>query len=161
MKTKITFLLLLISTTIFAQNGQFSVTELLKAMNTKPNTSHFEVSGEMFKMMAEAEGANAEFKENIGKLTYLKVIRSNSSEKTTELYDSFMREVNLKDYTMLMTTNEANRKMAFYKKEDKNLEKEFLLVSNNIIIYLTGTIDIKSLQEMEGIMNMAGRAVDI
>ena len=150
---------MMLSTSIFAQNGQKSIDEALNSMRDLDYTYYFEVSNEMFKMMSEAEGVDAQYKAYLSKLSSLKMVRAkNTTDKEKELYGIFMAEVNLKDYSMLMTSTEPNRKISFYKRT-KNAVNQFLLVSNTNIIYITGTIDIKSLQEFENVMNIAGRTV--
>ena len=150
---------MMLSTSIFAQNGQKSIDEALNSMRDLDYTYYFEVSNEMFKMMSEAEGVDAQYKAYLSKLSSLKMVRAkNTTDKEKELYGIFMANVNLKDYSMLMTSTEPNRKISFYKRT-KNAVNQFLLVSNTNIIYITGTIDIKSLQEFENVMNIAGRTV--
>lgn len=59
-----------------------------------------------------------------------------------------------------MTRKDSNGQLSFYKKEGKN-ENEFLLVSTDMIIYLTGKLDLKSIQEFEQVMEVAGSAFDM
>ncbi len=161
MKTRFTLLFLLLSTVLFAQNGQKSISGAFDFIKDQEYAYYFEVSKEMFKMMTDAEGITPQYKDYMSKLSSLKMVRSNrNSPQGNDLYDIFMDNVNLKDFSMLMTSTQPGRKISFYKKTN-NSENQFLLVSNTTVIYITGTIDIKSLQEFERIMEIAGGAMDM
>jgi hypothetical protein len=41
------------------------------------------------------------------------------------------------------------------------MDNEFLLLSSNAIIYITGTIDLKTIHEFEQILEIAGSAFDM
>lgn len=71
-----------------------------------------------------------------------------------------MQQTNLKEYSRLMTKKEGDGQLSFYKKEGKN-ENEFLLISTDMVIYVTGTIDLKSIGEFEQVMEVAGSAFDM
>ena len=144
MKTKLLLLFLLISTSIFAQNAtgtqpKMALSKYFELFQGNKNISYFEVSGEMFKMMSEANGPSNEFKENIRKLTSLKVIKSNNDEDSEGGYYFFLDRVDLKDFTLLMKSSQPNKKVSFYKKENKNSENEYLLVSTKMTIFLRGS----------------------
>ena len=55
---------------------------------------------------------------------------------------------------------EQNSELHFYKKTN-NSENEYLLASTEMIIYITGTIDLKSIGEFEQIMEVAGSAFEM
>lgn len=164
MKTKI-IILILLSISLFsaAQNGSKTIKETIKSLVSLEGVNYFEVSQEMFNMLSESENIAPEFKAYISKLHQLKMIQGSGANRQQiglAVYQKFSETVNLKDYTRLMTRKEANSSLSFYKKENKT-ENEFLLLSTEMIIYITGTLDLKSIGEFEQVMEIAGSAFDM
>ncbi|SHJ05140.1 protein of unknown function [Tangfeifania diversioriginum] len=163
MKIKVVILLLLTSLTCFSQNGNRTIDEIYTQLSQHENASYFEVTKEMFKMLSEAKETSPEFKDYISKLHNLKLIKvtgDNRQSLGNEFYHAFILQVNLKDYSILMTKKEGQDRLSFYKKEGKN-ENEYLLISTNMTIYIAGTINLKSLGEFEQVMDIAGSAFDM
>jgi cell shape-determining protein MreC len=162
MKTRLLFLFLTISLFGFSQTGQKTVSQTFDLIASQ-NVSYFEVTKDMFKMLADSKNTSPEYKEYISKLSGLKMARTvgeNRNETGKGLYQLFNSNANLKDYSRLMTKSEPRGKLSFYKKENKS-ENEFLLVSTDMIIYVTGTIDLKSIGEFEQVMEIAGSAFEM
>lgn len=159
MKTKLLLLFLTISLFSFAQNGDKSIDKTMDEIIT-PNDSYFEVTRDMFKMLSESKEANPEFTEYIKKLHSLKMIEPGlvSDNHGIVLVNKFLENANLQRFSLLMTRKERNDIMSFYKKEGKS-ENEFLLLSSEMIIYITGTIDLKSIHEFQRVMEIAGGAM--
>jgi len=163
MKIVTTIILLTINLFCFAQNAEKTIASSLQTLSRLENTSFFEVTEEMFKMLSTSKEASPEFKEYIGKLHGLQLIQAtgeNQRALSEELYRDFLQQTNLKDYSRLMTKKEPGSNLSFYKKEGKS-ENEFLLVSTEMIIYITGTIDLKSISEFERVMEIAGSAFEM
>ncbi|QIA07508.1 DUF4252 domain-containing protein [Draconibacterium halophilum] len=161
MKTKFILFFLLISFCSLAQNGSKSIDQAFKLIDSREDISYFEVTKDMFKMLSESRDMSPEFKDYISKLHQLKMIQpggNNHRELGEELYNIVMDNANLKDYTRLMTQRDQHSKISFYKKDGKN-ENEFLLVSNNMIIYITGTLDLQNIQQFQQIIEIAGSAM--
>ncbi|WP_320111993.1 DUF4252 domain-containing protein [Draconibacterium orientale] len=161
MRTKFILFFLFISFCSLAQNGNKSIDQAFKLIDSREDISYFEVTKDMFKMLSESRDISPEFKEYISKLHLLKMIQPRG-EKRLELgealYNSIMNNVNLKDYTRLMTQRDQRSKISFYKKDGKD-ENEFLLISNKMIIYITGTLDLQNIQQFEQIIEIAGSAM--
>lgn len=163
MKTKLIFILLTISIFSFSQNAEKTIASTLQSFSRLDYTSYFEVSKDMFEMLSESKEASPEFKEYIAKLHTIKLIQpinENRKEHGIQLHRAFLQQTNLRDYSRLMTKKEPGSSLSFYKKENKS-ENEFLLVSTEMIIYITGTIDLKSISEFEQVMEIAGSAFDM
>lgn len=164
MKTKF-IILLLLSVSLFstAQTGTKTIDETIEGIAGLEGVNYFEVSQEMFKMLSERENINPQFNEYISKLHQLKVIQGEKADRKQigeAMYKEFFARVSLKDYTKLMSKKEGNSSLAFYKKENKN-ENEFLLVSSEMIVYIRGTLDLKSIGEFEQVMGIAGSAFEM
>ena len=163
MKTKLLLLFLTISLFSFAQRGEKTITNTIQEFSRLDYTSYFEVSNEMFKMLSESKNASPEFKEYISKLHSLSLIQPNGDsrkEHGIQLFRAFLAKTNLKDYSRLVTKKEGDSNLSFYKKEGES-ENEFLLVSTEMIIYITGTIDLKSISEFEQVMEIASSAFEM
>lgn len=169
MKIRLIILILVLGLNSMAQNGTpgtRSFDETLKLLSETENTAYFEVSKSMFEMMATMEDASPEFKDYISKLHSLKFIRPNISKamdiKGNRLYHDFRASSGklLPYYQVLMRKKEGGRNLEFYKREGKNIN-EFLLLSTDMIIYITGTLDLKHIGEFEQIMEIAGSAFDM
>ncbi len=163
MKTDLLALVfLVISGMSFAQNGKQSIDEVFELLKAQENVSYFDVSGEMFQMLSESKEASPEFKEYVSKLTGMKMVRaSNGRDKTkVDIYNLFMMNANLQNFSRLMTSESPAKKITFFRKKG-NKNNEYLLVGSNAIIYITGTIDMKSISEFEQVMEIAGSAFDM
>ncbi|MDX8341235.1 DUF4252 domain-containing protein [Draconibacterium sp. IB214405] len=161
MRTKFILFFLFISVCSLAQDGNKSIDQAFKQIDSREGVSYFEVTKDMFKMLSESREISPEFKEYISKLHQLKMIQPGGAHRTElgeELYKTFMENANLKDYTRLMTQRDERSKISFYKKDGNN-ENEFLLVSNNMIIYITGTLDLQNMHQFEQIIDIAGNAL--
>ncbi len=165
MKTKILILtFVLISGISFAQTskteGKESIDEVFELLKMQKGVSYFDVSKEMFQMLSESKNASPEFKEYVKKLSGMKMVKKSSRETKIDMYTVFMSNTNLKEFSRLMTSESPTKKISFYQKKSKN-KNEYLLVQNSAIIYITGTIDLKSIGEFEQIMEIAGSAFEM
>ncbi len=162
MKIKLFLLLLLISTLSIAQNGQRSIDQSIDALKSDKELGFFEVSKEMFQMLSESEVTTPELKSYYKELSKLKMLTNNSrrdSESTLDLYTDFLGQTNLKGFVRLMVSERSGNNLSFYKKRGSNDENQFLLISNRSVIYICGTIDLKSVHEFERIISIAGAAM--
>lgn len=163
MKTKLILFFLLVSFFSFSQNGNKTIDATFQVLTQNEDASYFEVTQEMFKMLSESKEASPEFKDYIAKLHSLQLVQASGENRqalSREFYKTFLLQTNLKDYSRLMTKKEGNGQLSFYKKEGKT-ENEFLLLSTDMIIYITGTIDLKSISEFEQVMEIAGSAFEM
>ncbi len=163
MKTQFLIILFLITGEMsFAQKGGQSIDQVFELLRAQQNISYFEVTGEMFKMLSETKEAPVEFKEYVSKLSGMEMVRtSNSRDKTkVDIYKLFMSNVNLKDFSRLMTSESPSQRITFFQKKSGKIN-EYLLVQSDAIIYITGTLDLKSISEFERVMEIAGSAFEM
>lgn len=161
MKIKLIFILGLFSIVSFAQVVEKSIDQTFNAFRADENISFFEVSSEMFKMLAEAENTPQELRDYYKKLDNLKMIevRRNEQAQKVSMYKSFLLGTNLGSFRKLLVSEGKNENMMFLKGKTKSGLNEFLLVSDETIIYVAGTIDLKSVQEFQRILAVAGAAM--
>jgi len=161
MKTKLILILLTISLFSFAQNGNKSIDKAIDEIIAAED-SYFEVTKDMFQMLSESKGASPEFKDYIRQLHQLKMVQiaSTAVNHGEVVVKKFLENADLKDYSRLMTKKEKHSVLHFYKKEGKS-ENEFLLLSSEMIIYVKGTLNLKSIGEFEQVMEIAGSAFDM
>lgn len=165
MKTKVIIIILILSSLSgFTQtNSKKTLSQTFKSHRADNNVTYFEVTEKMFDSLTKSYSEESEVKKYISKLHSVKMIQATGekqNEKAKILYSNFIRYTNLDDFTLLMTNNNGNEKMSFFKKESKG-ENEFLLVSTNMVMYVSGTLDIGSLAELEEIIEMAGEAIGL
>ena len=163
MKTKLIIIFVFISSFTLAQNGTKTIESTLNTLGKNEHASYFEVTKEMFKMLSESKNANPQFKAYVSKLHQLKLLQArgeNKNEMGIHFYTAFLQQTNLKDYSRLLTKKEGNDMLSFFKKEGKS-ENEFLLVSTDMIIYITGILELNSIGEFEQVMEIAGSAFDM
>lgn len=159
MKTKLVLIFVLISQLGIAQVGYQSIDERFRfVMNYQGlQTSYFEVNSEMFHSLAESKEVDPEIKAYLRKLSTLKVAQSDSGK----LYSNFKTNCDLRKYERLMMKKDEDGLMSFYKRERKGQPNEFLLISDKMVIYISGQIDLKSIGEFERVMEIAGSAFDM
>ena len=152
----------IISGVVFAQDGQESIDDVLNLLKGQENVAYFDVSKEMFQMLSESRNASSEFKEYVSKLTSLKMVKLtiHQSKSKVHIYKTFMQMVNLKDFSRLMTSESSAKRVSFYQKKNQKVN-EYLLVQSNAVIYITGTIDLKSIGEFNQILEVAGGAFEM
>lgn len=161
MKAKLILFLLSLSLFSAAQNGNLSIDKSLEKITT-PDDSYFEVTKDMFAMLSESKNASPEFINYIKQLHKLKMVQParTNNDRGDILVSTFLENTNLQGYTRLMTRQDRHEVLHFYKKEGKS-ENEFLLLSSDMIIYITGTLDLKSIGEFQQVMEIAGSAFDM
>ena len=138
MKTKLVLILILISQLSFAQ--RYTVHDrLFFLLNYYKSATYFEVNSEMFKTLAEADNVDVDFKKYVSKLSSLKMVQS----KSDKLYQTFKTNCDLRKYERLMMKKDEDGRMSFYKRERKGHPNEFLLISDKMVIYIAGEIDLK------------------
>ena len=152
---------LVASLSISAQNGTKSIEESFNILRAKEDVAFFEVSKEMFEMLAESETTPPELKTYYKQLTNLKMIENQSSSRNElqTLYEPFLSQTNLKGFNRLMVSERSNEKISFMKNKTKDGKNEFLLISNKTVIYILGEIDLKSIHEFEMVLKIAGNAL--
>jgi len=125
--------------------------------------AYFEVTSEMFQMLSQSPEVSPEFKDYISKLSKLRMVqtRSNLDTQKFKLYEAFLLNANLKEFSSLMISEEPNNKFRFYKRKNTKSENEFLLVSSESVILIVGKLDMRSLSEFEQVMEIAGNAFDM
>ena len=165
MKTKVIIIILILSSfSGFTQTkSKKTLSQTFKSESTANSVTYFEVTKKMFESLTKTYSEEPKVKEYISKLHHIKMLQpagEKRHEKGEILYSNFIRYTNLDDFTLLMTNNNEKTKMSFFKKES-NDKNEFLLVSTNMIMYVSTTLDISSLSELEGIIEMAGEAVGL
>jgi hypothetical protein len=112
---------------------------------------YLEVTEEMFRLIAKEERVEPQIREIMGKL---KTIIS-LAPSTTTFFDQFIKTDELKGFSVLMRAKSGSERYTFYKKESKGY-KEYLLIHQEGLIYVQGDIDIKTLEEMGELLELAG-----
>ena len=162
MKIKLITFFLFLGTLSFAQSGARSIDQTIDSLKGEQDIAFFEVSKEMFQMLSESELTPPELKTYYKQLSKIKMLTNNSrhdDSSAIDLYNDFLGQTNLKNFVRLMVSEQSGNNLSFYKKKDSHSENQFLLVSNRSVIYICGSIDLKSVHEFERIISIAGAAM--
>lgn len=115
---------------------------------------YLEVGEEMFSLIAKDVRVEPQVREIMGNLKM--VISLEFSASPTNFYNQFLSTDEMKDFSILMKAKSESERYTFYKKEWKT-NKEYLLLHQTGLIYVQGNIDIKTLSEMRGMLELAGQ----
>lgn len=79
------------------------------------------------------------------------------------LYGLAMSEIDFKNYTQLMKSNQDGEKLIFLRRQwtTNPVDQEFLLISGNTFIHIRGDLNIKHLYELEDIIKAIGEILPI
>ncbi len=82
----------------------------------------------------------------------------NRSQSSSTLYNCAIEEIDLKNYTQLMKSNQDGEKLIFLKRQwtSKPVDQEFVLINGNTLIHIRGDLNIKHLYELEEIIEAVG-----
>lgn len=112
---------------------------------------YLEVGEEMFSLIAKDERVEPQIREIMGKLKMIFFLVPSS----TTFFDQFINANEMQGFSILMKGKSGSERYTFYKKESRNY-KEYLLIHQEGLIYVQGDIDIKTLAEMRGMLELAG-----
>lgn len=149
------FVILLILCPLYNTVAQSHNVELVAQIHDiAKDCSYFEVTEEMFKMLAEDERLKQEeMLKYVEKISFL--IFVDCPEDQVNFYDDFIAKGNLKNFKVLMRSKSVSEKFTFFRK-NKNGTYEYLLLHNGGLSYIITTLKISTIQELSGIMNMVG-----
>lgn len=146
-------ILLLSTLTITSSYSQSQNKDLIDNIHKILNDcDYYEVTQEMFELISEDERYQHE--EQIAylkKINYL--IYVECEEEKNSFYDDFFKENNLKDFKVLMKTKSGDERFTFYRKKNNDIY-EYLLIHDGGLSYIVTSLNISTLNEMSGIMDM-------
>ena len=136
-----------------------------KAQNTNPalvgrihemlkDCSYFEVTEDMFNTLAEDERyQHEEEMAYLKKIKFLIFVECPPDRKM--FHDDFISNAELKGFKIMMRSKSAHEQFTFYRKSVNDL-KEYLLLHDRGLSYIVTSLNISTINELSGIMNMAG-----
>ena len=131
------------------------VKDIQKFMNE--DCSFFEVTEDMFELLAQNVENDPEMKKNLAEMKHLAHLNCLALSATDQtLIEKFENEAKLVDFKLLMRTHATNEKSVFYKKTNGDVN-EYLLVKHNGIHYLATTLDITSIRQLTDLIYKTGR----
>ena len=146
--------LLLLCTTLLPAFSQSKNKELIKHIRRNlTDCDYFEVTDEMFKLIAEDERfQGAEQIKYIKQIEYLIFVECQDSRTN---FFSNVSNFNYSDFKVLMRSRSSDERFTFYRKKNGDMF-EYLLIHDGGLSYLITSLSISTLDELSGIMNMAG-----
>ena len=87
------------------------------------------------------------------KISYLIYVECEDDKK--DFYEVSSNNIDLKGFKILMRSKNGDEQFTFYRKR-KNEVNEYLLIHNGGLSYIITSLNISTIQELSGIMNMIG-----
>ena len=147
-------ILLLLCGTLAPALSQSKNKELVKHIRRNlSECDYYEVTDEMFKLIAEDERfQSAEQIKYIKQIEYLIYVECPDSR--TNFFGN-ISNFNYSDFKVLIRSRSSDEKFTFYRKKNGDMF-EYLLIHDGGLSYLITSLSISTLDELSGIMNMAG-----
>ena len=128
------------------------INEIHKAL---VDCSYFEVTEEMFKALSEdPKFQDTKFKDQMDQIRFLIFVECPTHQPT--FISDFMDNANLKRFKVMMRSKESNEQLNFLRKTNGE-EKEYLLLHNRGLTYLVTSLNISTLQELHGYIQMVAK----
>jgi hypothetical protein len=120
------------------------------------------ITKHMFNLFSNVETeADDEYMNMIKNLKNIRILTGpESSEEGLNFYDAIMKELPEKEYEELMVIHDSDKDIKFLVKEENNMVSELLMViggkADNVLISITGNIDMKSISKLSKSMGIQG-----
>ena len=153
MKKVIVFVLLIaFPGFLMAQNS--AIDKLFQKYQGKHGITTVNISPELFQMvtaMGIEEIEDQDFP--VDKVTSVKILTIEEEEgwEGVNFYEEIKNELNVDDFTEVLTVNDGGEVVRMWMKADKDAVKEFLLIvggDDNVLIYITGDFNMKDLESL-------------
>ncbi len=120
------------------------------------------ITKHMFNLFSNVETeADDEYMNMIKNLKNIRILTGpENSEEGVNFYDEIMKELPKKEYEELMVIHDSDKDIKFLVKEENNIVSELLMVigskTDNVLISITGNIDMKSISKLSKSMGIQG-----
>ena len=120
------------------------------------------ITKHMFNLFSNVETeADDEYMNMIKNLKNIRILTGpENSEEGVNFYDEIMKELPKKEYEELMVIHDSDKDIKFLVKEENNMVSELLMVigskTDNVLISITGNIDMKSISKLSKSMGIQG-----
>ncbi|WP_170827396.1 DUF4252 domain-containing protein [Roseivirga sp. 4D4] len=153
-------LLVLLSASVLGQNRNEKLIKVIESYSNEKGTSYFETSEEMFKLMSKRVGAEADPRvlQYFQKTKYVSSLQVGLKQGNDWFVDSFEKKTDLSSYSLLMRGKSATRNYKFYKRDLDDKYSEYLLVHRRGVYFMITAMDISTLEEMAGVVEMVSEA---
>ncbi len=153
-------LLILFSAPTFGQTRNEKLIKTIESYADEEETAYFETSEEMFKLMAKRVDSQADPRllQYFQKTKYVSSLQVGLKKGNDWFIDSFEKKSNLEGYSLLMRSKSATRNYKFYKRDLEGNYSEYLLIHRRGIYFMITAMDISTLEEMAGVVEMVSEA---
>ena len=115
----------------------------------------------MFGLFSNLETEDKEFEEVLGKLTGIRILATDKApEKGLNFFSEIIRDLPAGEYHELMVVKEKNQDFKFLIREKEGVISELLMIaggiSNNALISIKGSIDLKTISRLSRSMKIEG-----
>ncbi|MFT4678421.1 MAG: hypothetical protein ACI84C_000604 [Flavobacteriales bacterium] len=159
-KIAITLMMAAVSMVSFAQSN--AITEYFSDFESQEDFTKVNVTGKMFEMTLELEGADADEQallDALSNIEGLTLIGTESTENAVALFeDAISRPGN--DFEVLMTVDDKDGNAVFYVREDNGVIAELLVIARGEnefgVATIWGEIDLRQVRKLTDAFSVAG-----
>ncbi|MFW5700266.1 MAG: DUF4252 domain-containing protein [Cyclobacteriaceae bacterium] len=138
--------------------GQGSVDNTFKKYSGLEGITSLQISGNMFKMLADMDTSDEDLKNIAGSVTSVQIIHASGNlvkEYDLDFYNEVLHDLPVKNYQELMRVNSSGQQVLFLVDELNGSVKELILLvgggSDNALICIKGNIEMNKLSSLAGI----------
>ncbi|HDR88110.1 MAG TPA: DUF4252 domain-containing protein [Bacteroidetes bacterium] len=152
---------LIIPVVMHAQDS--AVDKLFAKYNGREGITSVTISSKMFEMFSEMETGDPEFEQAVKGLKGIRILACEGGMvegKPVNFFTELMQDLPLERYEEMMVVKEKDQNIRFLVREENGRMAELLMVvgggSDNVLISITGEIDMKSISKLSKSLQIKG-----
>jgi len=161
---KILFILILITSSIIANAQNSAVDQLFAKYADKDGFTTVSISKAMFSLFASEKESKDEFNKAVRGLESIRILAPDSAVQAMykgklNFYNEITRSLPVAQYEELMSVKEKDQVFKMLIRRKGNIISEFLMIgggNDNVLICITGNIDLKSISKLSKSMDIEG-----
>jgi hypothetical protein len=151
--------LIVYSSIVYGQNS--AVDQLFAKYADKDGFTTVSISKGMFNLFAKEDESKGEFNKAVKGLESIRILTPDSTihKGSLNFYKEICKGLPITQYEELMTVKEKDQVFKMLIRKKGSVITEFLMIgggNNNILICITGNIDLKSISKLSKAMNIEG-----
>lgn len=158
---KIVFLLLLVISSVFLMAQNSAVDQLFAKYADKDGFTTVSISKAMFSLFASENESKDQFNQAVKGLESIRILAPDSTvlKGKINFYNEISRSLPVSQYEELMSVKEKDQVFKMLIRKKGSVITEFLMIGGgkeNVLISITGNIDLKSISKLSKAMNIGG-----
>jgi len=159
---KIVFSLLLIMSSVFAKAQNTAVDQLFAKYADKDGFTTVSISKAMFSLFASENESKDQFNQAVKGLESIRILAPDSTiiqKGKLNFYNEISKSLPMSQYEELMSVKEKDQVFKMLIRKKGSVITEFLMIgggNENVLICITGNIDLKSISKLSKAMDIEG-----